>query len=138
VDATPVGVALSLRTGLPMVYPYGEVRDYTAAFAIEGAYDVGHPTLLLSDVLLDAPQANAITALARRVGLEVQTVLAVIDLGLGARRELREAGYAVRAVFTLAEMLAVFESAGLLPPALRAVVAAWIEAANAENKTPPP
>jgi hypothetical protein len=38
-------VALSLRANLPLVYPYGETRDYTAAFAIEGAYDVGHPTL---------------------------------------------------------------------------------------------
>jgi orotate phosphoribosyltransferase len=39
-DATPIGVALSLRTDRPLVYPYGEVRAYTAAFAIEGAYDV--------------------------------------------------------------------------------------------------
>ncbi len=71
VDALPIGVALSLRADIPLVYPYGEVRDYTAAFAIEGAYDVGHPTLLLSDVLIDAPQANQITALARKVGLEI-------------------------------------------------------------------
>ncbi len=125
-DATPIGVALSLRTDRPLVYPYGEVREYTAAFAIEGAYDVGHPTLLLSDVLIDAAQAATITGLARRVGLEVQTVLAVIDLGLGARGQLESAGYHVGCALTLAEMLPVLETAGLLTPAMRSAVEQWI------------
>jgi orotate phosphoribosyltransferase len=125
-DALPIGVALSLRAGLPLVYPYGEVRDYTAAFAIEGAYDVGHPTLLLSDVLIDAAQANRITAVARRVGLDVHAVLAVIDLGLGAREELESAGYAVRFALALREMLPTLADEGFLPPAMRQTVEAWL------------
>jgi orotate phosphoribosyltransferase len=124
VDAIPLGVALSLFSGKPMVYPYGDVRDYTAAFAIEGAYDVGHPTLLLSDVLIDARQAQTITGLAQRVGLDVHAVLAVIDLGLGARGELTHAGYNVRCLLNLRDMLPELESAGLLPSAMRAVVEA--------------
>jgi orotate phosphoribosyltransferase len=126
-DALPIGVALSLRADLPLVYPYGEVRDYTAAFAIEGAYDVGHPTLLLSDALIDAPQANAITALARKVGLDVHSVLAVVDLGLGAREALESAGYAVRCVVALRAMLAVLLDEGLLPPIMHATVETWME-----------
>jgi orotate phosphoribosyltransferase len=133
-DALPIGVAFSLRTGLPLVYPYGEVRDYTAAFAIEGAYDVGHPTLLLSDVLINAPQANQITALARKVGLEVQTVLAVVDLGLGAREALEKAGYTVRCVLTLREMLPALAEADLLPPMMRATVEEWMEGYNHAHK----
>jgi len=127
VDATPIGVALSLRTSIPLVYPYGEVRDYTAAFAIEGAYDVGHPTVLLSDMLLDASQAQAITALARRVGLDVHAVLAVIDLGVGAREALAAAGDEVRSALTLREMLPMLESAGHLPPNMRRTVEDWLE-----------
>ena len=126
VDALPIGVALSLRADVPLVYPYGEIRDYTAAFAIEGAYDVGHPTLLLSDVLIDAQHANQITALARKVGLEVRGVLAVVDLGLGAREELKGAGYAVRCVLRLDEMLPVLAEAGVLPPRMRETVKAWL------------
>jgi orotate phosphoribosyltransferase len=125
VDATPIGVALCLRADVPLVYPYGEVRDTTAAFAIEGAYDVGHPTLLLSDVLIDAAQANSITALARRVGLNIHAVIAVIDLGFGAREELTAFGYEVRAALTLAEMLPVLAEAGRLPPVMRATVDKW-------------
>jgi orotate phosphoribosyltransferase len=126
VDALPIGVALSLRADLPLVYPYGEVRDYTAAFAIEGAYDVGHPTLLLSDVLIDAPQANAITALARKVGLDVHAVLAVVDMGLGARAALDTAGYTVRCALALRDMLPVLAGEGLLPPKMRQTVEKWL------------
>jgi orotate phosphoribosyltransferase len=128
VDALPIGVALSLRVNVPLVYPYGTVRDYTAAFAIEGAYDVGHPTVLLSDVLIDAAQANAITAVARRVGLNVGAILAVIDLGLGARAALEAAGYSVQTVTTLRAMLPILAAhdAPTLPPVMRVTVEEWL------------
>jgi len=126
VDAIPIGTALSLHSNLPMVYPYGAVRDYTAAFAIEGAYDVGHPTVLLSDVLIDPAQAETITALARQVGLEIRSVLAVLDLGLGGRSRLESAGYTVRCALRLRDILPELEQAELLPPLMRKTVENWI------------
>ncbi len=126
-DAIPLGVALALASGVPVTYPTGQVRDYTAAFAIEGAYDVGHPTALLADVLLDATQAEAITTLARRVGLDVRAVLTVLDLGIGARTALEAAGYTVRCALTLREALPVLETGGWLPVVMRVSVERWIE-----------
>ncbi|MBN1679977.1 MAG: hypothetical protein JW966_06765 [Anaerolineae bacterium] len=126
-DAIPLGVALSLRTGRPMVYPYGDVRDYTAAYVIEGAYDVGHPTVLLSDVLIDAAQAKAITALARRVGLDIHSVLAVIDLGLGADRALRASGYAVSSVLALRDALPVLHAHDLLTSSMQTAAEVWLD-----------
>jgi len=123
-DAIPIGTALALHTGLPMVYPYGAGRD--AAFAIEGAYDVGHPTVLLSDTLVDPDQAAALSSLARLVGLEIRAVLAVLDLGLGAREKLHAAGYAVRCALTLRDALPLLEHDGLLPPTMRAAVEQWL------------
>ena len=125
-DALPIGVALSLRANLPLVYPYGELRACTAAFAIEGAYDVGHPTLLLSDTLIDPAHAEALAALAGRVGLDVHAILAVIDLELGARAQLESAGYAVTCALTLRAMLPVLADDGLLPPVMRATVEHWL------------
>ncbi|HVO44160.1 MAG TPA: hypothetical protein VMT34_16140 [Aggregatilineales bacterium] len=127
-DAIPLGVALTLHTDLSMVYISGEVRDYTAAFAIEGAYDVGHPTVLLSDLLLDAAQAHAITALAQRVGLEVHTILSVLDMGLGACEALAAAGYTLRCALVLHEMLPVLQTQGWIPAVMRASVEHWIAA----------
>lgn len=123
--AIPVGTALSLRAGLPMVYPFGAARDHTDAFMIEGAYDVGHPTVLLSDVLIDSEQANTIAHLAQRVGLEIGTVLAVLDLGRGARAALVESGYEVRCLLSLRDVLPQLQVVGLLRPPMRAAVEAW-------------
>lgn len=132
-NAIPLGVALSLHTDLPMVYVIGEVRDYTAAFAIEGAYDVDHPTALLSDLLLDAAQAGAVTALARRVGLEVHTILSVLDMGLGSREALEAAGYTLRCALTLRDMLPLLEEHGLIPPLMRSTVEAWMAATRGDR-----
>lgn len=126
-DATPIGVALSLRTNTPLVYSYGEIRDYTAAFAIEGAYDVAHPTLLLADVLAEPDQAQTLITLARRVGLEITCVLAVLDLSIGARETLSAAGYPVRTALSLNTMLPVLAERGFLPPAMHSVVDRWLE-----------
>ena len=125
--ALPVGVALSFETGVPLVYTVSEMRSAADAFAIEGAYDVGHPTVLLSNLLLDAAQAESLTALAGRVGLEVRAMLAVLDLGLGAREALEAGGWIVRSLLTLADALPVLEAAGALPPVMRARVQAWIK-----------
>ena len=126
-DAIPLGVALSLHTGLPMAYPSNEARAYTTALAIEGAYDVGHPTLLLADVLDDAAHAQRLTALARRVGLDVGDVLAVLDLGRGASAQLAANGYRVGTLFALPDLLGPFVEAGLLTPTMRAVIAGWLD-----------
>jgi orotate phosphoribosyltransferase len=134
-NAIPLGVALSLHTELPMVYVVGEVRDYTAAFAIEGAYDVGHPTVLLSDLLIGAAQAKAITALAKRVGLEVHAILSVLDLGLGAREALTAAGYTLRSALTLREALPLLEEQGFLVPLMRTTVENWMESAGGGGST---
>lgn len=125
--ALPVAVALGLETGMPVVYAAGEASAATAAYAIEGAYDVGHPTALLLDRLLDAAQAQAIGALAGRVGLDVHAALCVLDLGLGARQALEAGGWTVRAALTLDEALPALEAAGVLPPVMRASVQAWID-----------
>jgi|GEM_PF-534279 orotate phosphoribosyltransferase len=127
-DAIPLGTAVSLASEVPMVYPYGQVADHTAAYAIEGAYDVGHPTLLLSDVLLGAEQTRAIAALARRVGLDITLVLAALDLGIGAREELERDGFAVETTVALPAALPQLEREGWLPAGMRAGVERWIAA----------
>ena len=124
-EATPLGVAVGLASGVPVTYPFGELRDYTAAFAIEGAYDVGHPTVLVADVLAAATQAADLTHLARRVGLNVHDVIAVVDLGVGARSALVQDGFRVRAALSLDTMLPVLADAGWVSVPMRQRVVDW-------------
>lgn len=124
--AIPLGTALSLHTGLPMTYASGTTPARPAAFTIEGAYDVGHPTALLADVLTDIAQARQLIELARHVGLDVSNVLVVFDVGLGAHRQLHAAGYQVRCLLTLSDLLDPFVERGLIPDSLRAAIQRWL------------
>jgi orotate phosphoribosyltransferase len=124
--AIPLGTALSLHTDLPMTYALEGIHDRPAAFVIEGAYDVGHPTLLLTDVLATADQAEHLIALGSHTGLEVHTVLAAFDLGIGGRGRLEVAGYQVVSLMTLPALLDPFAQAGLVPAPLRASIERWL------------
>jgi len=79
--AIPLGAVLAVESDIPLTYPYGEAKDYTIAYTIEGAYDVGHPTTLLIDVLTTPTEAMTLIKQARQVGLVVQQVIAVLALG---------------------------------------------------------
>ena len=104
-DAIPLGVALSLHTGLPMTYPYGEVRDYTTAFAIEGAYDSAPH---LTGRSWRTTRLSACCA-ARRVGLN-RGMCSLLDLGLARST----GGHCVTTLFALRDMLAPLVEGGIL------------------------
>ncbi len=78
--AVPLGVAVSLATDMPMVYPAAG-NPHT----IEGAYDYDVPTVLLTDVLTDSVAERALIGRVKGMGLEVRAVVAVLDLGISSR-----------------------------------------------------
>src|SRR4051794_36965583 len=68
-DAIPFGVAVSLRTGIPLVYSRG--AGEAPVFDLIGAYDIDHPTLLLTNSVGWNEFPAALVKGAHRVGLEV-------------------------------------------------------------------
>lgn len=75
-DSLPLGVAVSLQTGVPLVYSRGQ--NHAPAYDLIGAYDVGHPALLLVNILDDVEKIDTLIKAARSVGLDVINVIAVI------------------------------------------------------------
>ena len=63
-EALPFGVSLSLRTHIPLVYARG--TDALTVYELAGAYDIGHPALLLGNTL--APSLITLAEKARVVG----------------------------------------------------------------------
>jgi hypothetical protein len=78
-SAMPLGVGLSLKTGLPLVYSRG-IND-APAFDLVGAYDIGHPALLLANDLSDEVGLLKLLTSARLVGLEIERLLVIADDG---------------------------------------------------------
>jgi len=105
--ALPIGTAVSLRTGMPLIYPRREVKDYGTARPIEGYFVKGERAVVLDDlVTTGASKLEAVNVL-RDAGLEVSDIVVLIDRSQGAREELGEADLQLHAAYTLAEIIQV-------------------------------
>ncbi len=78
IDAIPFGVALSLHTQKPLVYSRG--GKLSPAYDLVGAYDVGHPAVLLTNVIVDGEALKPLIGAANRVGLAVHTIISIFSL----------------------------------------------------------
>lgn len=77
-DALPFGVAVSLGCGVPLVYSRGTTD--APVFDLVGAYDIGHPALLLTNSLGDGDTHSLLVSAARRVGLETHALLTILEV----------------------------------------------------------
>lgn len=76
-DSIPIATALSLNTGISLVYSRGTREPLV--HDLVGAYDVGHPACLIVNTADDT--TSDFVQKARKVGLEIHTVLEVIAQG---------------------------------------------------------
>jgi hypothetical protein len=111
--ALPFGVALSQQTGVPLVY--GRDED------IVGAYDIGHPALLIANDLSKVADLERLIARARRVGLETRRALVIIN---EAGNSLN--GVEVEALLDLSEVIQALMQEGRLPAGQGRAVLDWI------------
>lgn len=125
-NTTALGGVLATLTDVPMLYPYGEIKSYTAAFAIEGAADVGHPTTLLTDVLIDGTTELQIADRAARVGIPVKRILSLVDARQGRYEAFHQHGIEdIRALFPLTQSLEWVVEEGLITTHLAQCIADW-------------
>jgi uridine monophosphate synthetase len=101
----PIGQAVALETGLPLIYPRREVKEHGTRKAIEGAYAPGETVVVLDDlVTTGGSKLEAIAPLAE-AGLAVKDVVVLVDRGQGGGEELAAHGLRLHAVLTLGALL---------------------------------
>ncbi len=108
-ESLPFGVALSLRTQLPLVYSLG--TDASGVHDLIGAYDVGHSACLLLNTWEDERDILPLIEKARRVGLEVKTILTLFSMDA-----LQQNSVVVTSVINLNTMIQSLIHDGLLSP----------------------
>lgn len=117
--ALPIGTAVAMRTGRPLIYPRREAKGYGTGQRIEGEFRPGETAVVLDDVLTTgASKWEAIRAL-EEAGLRVTDVVVLVDREQGGRAELEGAGYRVHAAITLTDLLDALVAEGRLAPAER-------------------
>ena len=124
--ALPIGVAVSLATDLPLVYPRKEIKDYGTERSVEGAFKRGQTALLIDDLITKGHSKIEAIVPLEAAGLKVKDVLVLVDREQGGVEELDVHGYAVHAVLTLSQILDVLVRGGKLAADRRDEIALWL------------
>jgi uridine monophosphate synthetase len=113
--ALPIGAAIALQSGWPLIYLRKEVKDYGTRVAVEGEFHPGEKAVVIDDLATTgSSKFEAIDRLAA-AGLVVRDVVVLIDRQSGAGEALAAAGYRLHAVLTLGQLLNHWEQTGAVP-----------------------
>lgn len=107
--ALPIGTAISLQSGLPLVYPRKEVKSYGTKAEIEGSYQPGERVVVIDDLTTTGGSKFEAIEKLTSAGLQVTDVVVLIDRQSGAAKALAEAGFQLHPVFTLTQLLDYWE-----------------------------
>ena len=113
--ALPIATAISLKGGWPMVYPRKEVKQYGTRAEIEGLYEEGERAVVIDDLATTGGSKFEAIEKLTSAGLKVTDVVVLIDRQSGASEALAQAGYSLHAVFTLTQLLDLWERNGRVP-----------------------
>jgi uridine monophosphate synthetase len=124
--ALPIGTAISLQAGWPLVYPRKEVKTYGTKAEIEGLFTPGERVAVVDDLTTTGGSKFEAIEKLTAAGLQVSDVVVLIDRQSGAAESLAQAGYRLHAVFTLAQLLDHWEANGKVPVGQIAAVREFI------------
>jgi uridine monophosphate synthetase len=125
--ALPIGTAVALRLGVPMIYPRKEAKAYGTRAAVEGVFEAGETVVMLDDLATTGGSKFEAAEKLQAVGLRVRDVVVLIDRQSGAREQLAARGLRLHAVFTLTELLDLWETENLVSPEHLAAVRRFLE-----------
>jgi uridine monophosphate synthetase len=114
--ALPVGAAVSLLGGWPLIYPRKEVKTYGTMAEIEGVYTSGERLVVIDDLATTGGSKFEAIDRLHAAGLQVSDVVVLIDRQSGASQALARAGYRLHSIFTLIQLLDYWQAAGRVPP----------------------
>ncbi|HXF68870.1 MAG TPA: orotidine-5'-phosphate decarboxylase [Thermoflexus sp.] len=112
--ALPIGTAVALRTGRPLLYPRKEAKGYGTGQRIEGEFRPGETVVVLDDVLTTGLSKREAIQVLEEAELRVTDIVVLVDREQGGREELEAAGYRVHAAITLTDLLEALVEEGLI------------------------
>jgi orotate phosphoribosyltransferase len=100
----PLATAISLHTGLPVMFVRKKAKEYGTCNQAEGGFNPGEKVAVIEDVITTGGQVIASSNDLRELGLDVVRVICVVDRQQGGTERLAEAGYDLAGVYTLADI----------------------------------
>ena len=122
----PIGVAVSLATGAPLVYPRKEVKQYGTGKTIEGHWQAGERVVIIEDLITSAGSIIQSAERLREAGLIVEDAIVLIDREQGGMANMAAAGIRGHAVYRLSDVVAELETGGQIDSATAERVMAFV------------
>jgi len=123
----PIGVALALELGRPLIYPRRQVKAHGTCRAIEGAFEPGETALLVDDLITRGDSKLEAIRPLEAAGLTVRDILVLIDREQGGAEYLVRRGYRLHAVLRLTEVLDALRESGRITPAQHTKVLTYLQ-----------
>jgi orotate phosphoribosyltransferase len=105
IGSIPLAAIASVKSGMPFVIVRKEKKGYGTNKLVEGVYSKGEKVLVIEDVVTTARGALGAIHSLKEAGLEVDTVICVVDRGEGGRENLEKEGLKVLSLVTSKELL---------------------------------
>lgn len=100
----PVATAISLKTGIPVVFVRKAAKEYGTCKFAEGPPIKGKKIVLIEDVITTGGQVVTSANDLRSEGAIINSVLCVIDRSEGQNQKITDANLKHHALFTMAEL----------------------------------
>ncbi|MBI3959254.1 MAG: orotidine-5'-phosphate decarboxylase [Chloroflexi bacterium] len=122
----PIGTAVSLATGAPLIYPRKEVKQHGTGKVIEGQWQAGERIVIIEDLITSAGSIIQSAERLREAGLIVEDAIVLIDREQGGMANLAGAGIRGHAVYPLSAVLAELVAGGQIDSAMEERVLAFV------------
>ena len=126
--AMPIGTAVSLLTGKPMIYPRREVKEYGTRRSIEGFYQPGETAVILDDLATTGGSKIEVAQALEAEGVHSRDVVVLIDREQGASQDLARSGYTLHSAFTLRGLMGMLVKRGRITEGQQSQVIQYLEA----------
>ena len=113
--ALPIGAAVSLASGVPLIYNRKETKSHGLGKDIEGIWQPGERVVVIEDVITTGGSIVRSVELFRSAGLVVEDAGVLLDRQQGGVENLKNAGIRVHSVLALDEVLQLLASTGHIP-----------------------
>ena len=117
--ALPIGAAVSLASGVPLIYNRKEGKRHGLGKDIEGLWQPGERVVIIEDVITTGGSIVSSVELFRAAGLVVEDAVVLLDRQQGGFENLREVGIRVHSVLALNEVLELLATTGHIPAEIR-------------------
>lgn len=132
--ALPLATVMSIENNTPLIIKRKESKGYGTNKLIEGIFRKGQKALIVEDVITSGKSLLETIPELENEGLIVEDIVIVIDRQQGGKQLLEKAGYRVHILFSIEDVIDVFQQKGLINNNTKASVLQFL----AENSTTPP